>query len=150
MSPQTPGGELPPILVAEDDPSARTLIVRFLERLYLVNPIVHAGDGDEAVTILEKADPPPAVALLDVRMPGRSGLEVLRWIRGDERLRDLPVILLTASAEADEVHEAHELGATSYLVKPVGYDALGEVLRSLRLPWAFRPDAPDGLSGAAR
>lgn len=129
---------LPPILVAEDDPSARALISAFLDRLLLANPVVHAGDGDEAVAALEDLDPPPILTLLDVRMPRRSGLDVLRWIRDRHGLADLPVILLTGFAEAEQVDEAHRLGATSYLVKPVGYEALGEVLRSLRIPWAFQ------------
>lgn len=140
------GGTLPPIVVADDDAQARRLIAAFLQRLRVANPVAVAESGPEAVALLETLDPPPALALLDIRMPGSTGLDVLRWVRAQDRLRRLPVILLTGAAEIDEVNEAHELGVSSYLVKPVGYEALGEVLRSLELPWAFQ-DA--GVRGGA-
>lgn len=134
--------DLPPVLVAEDDPAARSLIQGFLKHLLLENPVVAAADGDEAVALLEHLAPPPVLAVLDVRMPGRSGLDVLRWVREQPRLVSLPVILLTGAADKDDVSEAHQLGVGSYLVKPVAYEALGGVLRELELPWSLH--LPDG------
>lgn len=144
MGAPTQHSDLPPVLVAEDDALACSLIQEFLKRLRLQNPVVAATDGDEAVGFLERLDPPPVLAVLDVRMPGRSGIEVLRWVREQPRLRSLPVILLTGAAEKEEVSEAHRLGVGSYLVKPVAYEALGEVLRDLGLPWSLHsPDPPE-------
>ncbi len=142
--PNSPGSfAIPSVLVAEDDPTSLTLIVRLLGRLGLRNPLVGVADGDEAVDRLARLDPRPVVALLDVKMPGRSGLEVLRWIREQPRLADLEVVLLTGVVEAAEIDEAHRLGAASYLVKPVGYQALGDVLGDLGLPWTLHhPDVP--------
>lgn len=138
---------VPSILVAEDDPASLALIVRFLERLGLRNPVVGVTDGDEAVDRLARMDPPPVVTLLDIAMPGRCGIEVLAWVRAQPRLADLTVVLLTGVVDAAEVDEAHRLGAASYLVKPVGYQALGDVLANLGLPWSLHH--PDVLSSAA-
>lgn len=129
----------PPILVAEDDESAVELIARFLQAMWLVNPIVAVGRGDDAIRALEDAEPPPALALLDIHMPGASGLEVLRWMRNRPAYQNLPVIILTGSADLCAVNESHGLGVVHFLVKPVGFDALDDVLRRVELPWALLP-----------
>lgn len=131
------------VVVIDDDELARVLVARYLAKLGLRNPVVQAADGDEGVRLLSDERLRPVLVLLDIRMPGRSGLEVLRWIRSTPRLDGTPVIMLTGSAELDEVDEAYELGLSSYLVKPVGFAALADVLRQADLPWAILPcDGP--------
>lgn len=144
-----PGAEAhrapPPILVADDDPSAVALIVRYLEAMGLVNPVVSAMRGDQAIRVLDDAAFSPAFVVLDIQMPGASGLEILRWLRSREEYLALPVLILTGSSDLDVVDQAYDLGAVHYLVKPVGFDALDDVLHRLRLPWAvFGPDVGAG------
>lgn len=135
---------LAPVLVVEDDPVAATLIHRHLEHLGLANPIRVVGDGDEAVAWLaggatDGATEVPALILLDHHLPGRSGLEVLRWAHAQPALRSVPVLMLTGESDVAGISEAHSLGARSYLVKPVGFDALGDVVRGLEVRWAILP-----------
>lgn len=127
------------VVVADDDEMARDLVVRYFAKLKLANRVVHACDGEHAVRVLSDEGLRPALVLLDLEMPGRSGLDVLRWVRGEHRLAEVPVVMLTASAELDEVDEAYALGISSYLVKPVGFAALQDVVRQLGLPWALVP-----------
>lgn len=127
------------VVVIDDDAMARELVVRYFGKLQLRNRVVQASDGDSGAQVLADESLLPMLVLLDIEMPGRSGLELLRSMRGDPRLVDVPVVMLSGSAELTEVDEAYELGISSYLVKPVGYAALLDVLRSLDSPWAFVP-----------
>lgn len=133
-----------PVLVVDDDPVAVELICRFLAKLRLANPVVGLSTGDRAVAHLTGVlsgttiGALPALVLLDHTMPGRSGLEVLRWIKGQPGLATVPVVMLTGASEVDDINEAYDLGVASYLVKPVGFEALGDVLRSLEAPWTIR------------
>lgn len=131
------GGRVPgpSVVVADDDQSARVLIGNYLAKMQLCNPVRLAEDGHRAIEVLESEEDVPALVLLDVKMPGRSGLEVLAWIREDPRLAAVPVVMLTGSSELDEVDQAHALGISSYLVKPVGFAAMQEVLARLEIPW---------------
>lgn len=140
-----------PVLVADDDPSSVALIRRFFEAMGLVNPIEVVTRGDDAIEYLTNTAQRPAAVLLDMQMPGASGLEVLRWIRQRDHYAELPVLVLTGSADIDVVNETYALGAVHYLVKPVGFDALGDVMRRLELPWALltRDLAPE-IRTAAR
>jgi len=143
---------LPPILVADDDVATVTFLSRFLTRLGLANPVVTVTDGTEARARLEhlaSIGEPPAVVLLDVHMPGASGLEILEWMRGHPVHAGVAVVMLTGSAELDEVNRAYDLGIASYLVKPVGFDALADVLRALDRPWAIldHRSSQDGGAG---
>ena len=129
-----------PILIADDDPTARLLIDRYLQACGLVNPRIHLEDGAAAVTDLKRraelgGEDVPALLLLDGQMPVRSGLEVLRWIADEPGLAGLPVIVLSGQSGAAEVNNAYALGARSVLVKPVGFEAVCEVIRDLALPW---------------
>jgi CheY-like chemotaxis protein len=132
-----------PILVAEDNVDARVMFARLLSKAGVVNPIAFAEDGQAAIDYLDAVvqgeRPEPVVVLLDLHMPRKTGLDVLRWIRSEGALPTTPVVILTGSAEMDDVRECHNLGAASYLVKPVGFAALSDVLRSLELRWALLP-----------
>jgi CheY-like chemotaxis protein len=129
-------------LVVEDDAVSAAVITQHLVALGLANPVHNARDGDEAVAWLSKnlAEPTgtvPALVLLDRHLPGRDGLDVLRWMHGEPRLRPVPVLILTAGSDVDAISEAYSFGARSYLVKPIGFEALGEVVRGLDFRWAI-------------
>ncbi|MGH3443316.1 MAG: response regulator [Nitriliruptorales bacterium] len=140
-----------PILVVEDEPQHATLIRAALDTSHVVNPVVVASDGDEAIAYLsgdgEYVDrtrhPLPALVLLDLHLPRVSGLDVLGWMKTQPEVRRLPVIMLTASQDDDDIRAAYDLGANSYLVKPVGFDALLDVVKGLSLYWLVlnRPPA---------
>jgi len=135
---------LSPILVIEDDRVSAAVIKQHLVTLGLANPVRIAGDGDAAVSWLSQspAEPNtnvPALILLDRELPGRSGLDVLRWLQSEPTLRRVPVVILTGSSDVDGISEAYALGVRSYLVKPIGFGALGEVVRGLDLRWAILP-----------
>lgn len=131
------------LLVVEDEPEDRFLITRALDKARIANPVQTASDGDEAVAYLSgegkfadrDAHPLPILVLLDLKLPRRSGLEVLAWIRGNAALRRLPVVVLTSSADKGDVGRAYDGGANSYLVKPVEFEALHRMIETLGLYW---------------
>ena len=130
-----------PVLVADADPDARRQVTERLARLGLANPVVELADGDLAIAELQRRAAGrsclPALVVLDRRMPGSSGLEVVRWMRRNPCMADVPVVILSADDEADDVREAYALGVRSYLVKPVGFDALEAVIRGMGRPWVL-------------
>jgi CheY-like chemotaxis protein len=136
----------PPVLLAEDDESHVHLVRRFVAKGGLVNPIHAVRDGAEAVAYLNGdgryADrteyPLPAVVITDLNLAGTGGLEVLRAVRSDEELKDTPVVVMSGSIEDKDIEAVHRLGASAYLVKPVAFEALLDVIRRLGLPWALQ------------
>jgi CheY-like chemotaxis protein len=131
---------LPPVFLVDDDGVAQALVAHHLDVLGLANPRLTFSDGTEVVaacTALGTDDPLPALVLLDGQMPRMGGLELLAWLRGHPRFAEVPVVLLTSESAADSVTTAYGLGISGYLVKPVGFEALGQVLRALDLPWAL-------------
>lgn len=141
----------PPILLVEDDPNDVLLIRRAFTKARLANPVQSVEDGDQAVSYLAGAGPYadrqsyplPVVVLLDLKLPRRSGLDVLAWLRQQEGLRRLPVVVLTSSRESADVNRAYDLGANSYLVKPVTFDALLELVQTLQLYWLMLNEKPE-------
>ena len=139
------------ILIVEDNPTDVMLIRRALARLKIANPVQVVADGDRAVDYLSGHDdyadrmqfPLPALILLDLKLPRRSGLEVLEWLRRQEGLRRVPVIMLTSSRQSDDVNRAYDLGANSYLVKPVEFDGLQEMLGTINTYWIDWNEKPD-------
>ena len=135
--------QLHPILLVEDSPDDQLLIRRAFRKAHLLNPLNVAEDGDEAVAYLARtagyadraAHPLPSIVLLDLKLPRRSGLEVLAWVRAQPLLRRTPVVVLTSSREDADVARAYELGANSYLVKPVAFDGLLEMVKTLGVYW---------------
>jgi CheY-like chemotaxis protein len=144
-----PGSQV--ILVVEDDSNDVVLIQRAFAKARILNPLQTVGNGDDAVAYLagegEFADrqrhPFPVLVLLDLKLPRRTGLEVLGWIRSQAGLKRLPVVVLTSSKEARDVNRAYDLGANSYLVKPVGFDSLLELVKSLEVYWLILNQKPD-------
>ncbi len=131
------------ILLVEDNASDEELTLRALKKSNVLNPIVVARDGAEALDYLfargayaNRSDSTlPQVILLDLKLPKVDGLEVLRQLRGDDRTRLLPVVVLTSSLEERDLLESYSLGANSYVQKPVDFTQFSEAVRQLGLFW---------------
>ncbi len=129
------------ILAVEDDPGDVFMLERAVKRAGIANPLVVVRDGEAAVEYLagngiyadREKYPLPTVMLLDLKLPRRSGLEVLAWLRDQPGLKRLRVVVLTSSRESPDVNRAYELGVSSYLVKPVDMASLVERLAALNL-----------------
>jgi len=131
------------LMVVEDDTGEVLLIQRAFEKARVVSPVQIVGDGDEAVAYLsgqgKYADrqvyPLPSLLILDLKLPRRSGFEVLQWLRAQPGLKRLPVVVLTASALISDINRAYDLGANSYLVKPVRLEELKSMVELIYLYW---------------
>jgi two-component system response regulator len=134
-----------PILLVEDNPDDERLTRRALRRGNLANPVVVARNGEEALQQVFGPSPLPCVVLLDLKLPKVDGLEVLRQIRGSDRTRLLPVVVLTSSSEDRDIIESYSLGANSYVRKPVNIDEFTEAVRQLGLYWALINELPPTL-----
>lgn len=127
---------LRPILLVEDNPDDEKLTIRALRRGNIVNEILVAHNGEEALTMVLNAHPLPSVVLLDLKLPKVDGLEVLRQIRANAHTHLLPVVMLTSSSEERDIIDSYNLGANSYVRKPVEIDKFMEAVRQLGLYWA--------------
>ena len=132
-------GEGVTILMAEDDDGHAKLVQERFESVGVSNPVLRFRDGQEAWAFLSgKAGPglesgKAYLLLLDIRMPGLDGIEVLRRIKRDNRLKSIPVIMLTTTDDPKEVSVCYELGCNNYLVKPVEFEKFAEVVKRLGL-----------------
>jgi two-component system response regulator len=139
------------ILLVEDRPDDVELTLRAFARSNVANEIVVARDGEEAIDYLfamgthAGRDPNlmPSVVLLDLKLPKVDGLEVLRRMRNDERTRRLPVVVLTSSNEEQDVARSYDLGANSYVRKPVDFAEFIEAARQLGLYWLLLNEPPE-------
>jgi two-component system response regulator len=138
------------ILLVEDNPSDVGLTQRALTRSHLANELVVTEDGQEALDYLfgsgkyadRDASELPALVLLDLKLPRVDGLEVLRRIRADERSRRLPVVIMTTSKEEQDVAQSYDLGANSYIRKPVDFKQFIESVEHLGLYWLVLNEPP--------
>lgn len=136
------------ILIVEDDWRDAELMVRALKKKNLANALRVVGDGAEALTVLFAESPDgtpranPKVILLDLKLPKVSGLEVLQRIKSDHRTRYIPVVVVTSSREDPDIHAAYALGASSYVVKPVGFDDFVTAMGDLGLYWLLVNEPP--------
>jgi CheY-like chemotaxis protein len=134
---------LPPILLVEDNADDVYFMERALKGVDIRHPLHVATSGFEAIEYLSGegrfadrlAFPLPALVLLDLKLPGKGGHEVLEWIRRRPELRPIVVIVMTTSRERSDVQRAYELGANAYLVKPTGAPALLEQVKTLKTFW---------------
>lgn len=136
---------VPPILLVEDNPVDVDLTLRAFASRKFSNTVHVARDGEEALAWLarwEAGEPVPAVILLDLKMPRVSGLEVLRALKLHPLFRAIPVVVLTSSSEDADVCTAYELGANSYIVKPVNFDKFMEVAAQIELYWCVLNKVP--------
>jgi FOG: CheY-like receiver len=132
------------ILVVEDDPNDVLLIQRAFQKAGLKNELRTVRDGAEAIAYL-KGDaqyarrdqfPLPFMILLDLKMPGTDGFEVLQWVRNAPHVRRSLVVVLTSSNQQVDVDKAYELGANSYLVKPVEFDQMVHLIQRFEVYWS--------------
>jgi CheY-like chemotaxis protein len=139
-----------PILVVEDDPNDVVLLRRAFQKSKLLNPVTFLPDGQLARDYLagdgayadRSQHPIPVLLLLDLKLPRMSGLELLSWLRDQPVLNRLLVVVLTSSRESSDLDRAYELGANSYLVKPVAFEALLELVQAIGLYWLVLNEAP--------
>ena len=127
-----------PILLVEDNPMDVDLTIRAFKRRHVTNPVEVARDGEEALAWIprwEAGEPHPAIVLLDLKLPKVDGMEVLRRFKTHPLVRTIPVVVLTTSAEDADVQTAYRLGANSYIVKPVDFQAFVEVAAHIDLYW---------------
>ena len=127
-----------PILLIEDNPMDVDLTLRAFERRRLSNPVEVARDGEEALAYIDRweaGEPSPLVILLDLKLPKVDGLEVLRHLKSHQAFRTIPVVVLTSSKEDRDVETAYELGANSYIVKPVDFDKFAKVVAEIEIYW---------------
>lgn len=138
------------ILLVEDNPDDEALTLRALRKNNIANEVVVARDGVEALDYLfgtgawagRAAGAMPQVVLLDLKLPRLDGLEVLRRLRGDERTKLLPVVILTSSNEEEDRIAGYTLGANSYVRKPVDFSQFAEAVRQLGLYWLLLNEPP--------
>jgi CheY-like chemotaxis protein len=143
--------ELKRILLVEDDPRDIELILEALGDYNLANEVIVANDGEEALDYLycrgnfkARHGDNPAVVLLDLKLPKVSGMEVLRQIRSEDKLRMIPVVILTSSREDKDWIESYKLGVNAYVVKPVDFHAFVEAVKDLGAFWAVVNEPPPG------
>ncbi|MBB3210169.1 CheY-like chemotaxis protein [Rhodopirellula rubra] len=140
-----------PILIVEDLVADARLIARSMKKAKIANPIVVVTDGEQAIEYLEgtgiytdrKQHPLPVLVLLDLKLPKRDGFDVLKWVRQQDGLKRLPIVVLTSSARSPDVNRAYDLGANSYLVKPVEGESLVEMFRQLDVYWMVMNQLPE-------
>jgi len=138
------------ILLIEDNPDDELLAVRALRKNKIMNKVVVARDGAEALDYLFGTGPyegrdmseMPQVILLDLKLPKVDGLEVLKRLRNDERTKVIPVVVLTSSKEERDLTDSYQLGANSYIHKPVDFAQFTEAVRQLGLYWLVLNESP--------
>jgi CheY-like chemotaxis protein len=139
------------ILMVEDDPKDVELTLTALQEYNLANEVVVTRDGEEALDYLycrgnftTRTNDNPAVLLLDLKMPKVDGLDVLKQIKSDEKLKMIPVVVLTSSREERDMVASYRLGVNAYVVKPVDFHEFVNAIKELGVFWAVINEAPPG------
>lgn len=135
--------ELSTVLLVEDDPDDAELIAHAFRKAGIGNPMIVVDDGEKAMDYFHgrsayadrRRFPIPSLILLDLKLPRRSGFEILEAVRANEPTRRIPVVVLTSSNQEHDIRRAYDAGANSYLVKPIGRDALLTMVRSIDAFW---------------
>jgi two-component system response regulator len=138
------------ILLVEDNDSDAELTLRALKKYHLSNKIIRMADGQEALDYLFQPKATgetelranPKLILLDLKLPGVSGLEVLQAVKSDPRTRCIPVVVLTSSTEEEDIIKTYQLGVNSFISKPVEFDDFMETVKNLGLYWLLLNKAP--------
>lgn len=138
-------------LMAEDNQHDAELTIRELKRHNMANRLVHVKDGEEALDFIygrgvyaERGEQIslPRLVLLDIQMPKVNGIEVLEQLKSDPETRTIPVVMLTSSRESPDMKRCYELGANSYIVKPVNFEGFSEAIRQLGFYWLLLNQPP--------
>lgn len=132
------------ILLVEDNPSDAELAIRGLKKNNITNNLFHVRNGRDALDFIFATGQyagtrdiafPPKLILLDIQMPKLNGMEVLREIKTDPRTRAIPVVMLTSSNESPDIKKCYDLGANSYIVKPVNFESFADAIKNLGFYW---------------
>jgi CheY-like chemotaxis protein len=138
------------IILVEDNDFDAELTLRALKQYHLANQIIRFDDGQDALDFLlpskhsaeaEKWNKPKLI-LLDIKLPGISGLEILQEIKKDARTKSIPVVILTSSTQEEDIIKSYELGVNSFISKPVEFDSFMEAMKNLGLYWMLLNKAP--------
>ena len=147
--------ELHSILLAEDNPNDVELTLAAFSEHNLANEVFVVSDGEEALDYLfrrgrfkDRPNGNPAVILLDLTMPKVDGLEVLRTIKQDEKLKNIPVVMLTSSREEPDLVRSYQFGVNAYVVKPVGFQSFMDAVKQIGVFWAIFNEPPPGSQPA--
>jgi CheY-like chemotaxis protein len=135
--------ELAPILVAEDEDADVIFLQHACDTLKILNPLVVLKDGDEVVSYLQRKapfenraeHPPPALLLLDLKMPRMTGFDVLEWLQKNPQFKTFPIVVLTSSDQERDREKAMSLGAAGFCVKPGGIQKLTDLVREIHGRW---------------
>jgi two-component system response regulator len=138
------------LLLVEDNKSDAMLTIRALKKNNFANNLIHLIDGAEALDFLfckgayldRNIEDKPKVIFLDLKMPKVSGLEVLRFIKADDRTKLIPVVMMTSSKEEKDIIESHHLGVNSYVVKPVDFENFSKTVIDLGFYWLVVNNSP--------
>ena len=136
-----------PILLVEDNEMDIDLTLQAFAEYAIANPIKVCRDGEEALAYIDQhasADEArlPILVLLDLRLPKADGLEVLHYARQQAVWRQLPIVIMTTSRENRDIDTAYQLGANSYIIKPVDFEAFSEVVKSIKMYWLLTNQPP--------
>ena len=150
-----PPGKLMTILIADDDSDDCLLVKRALKQSRLYNELRFVGDGEELLDYLYQRGayaepgtaPRPGLILLDLNMPRKSGREALAEIKADPQLRTIPVVVLTTSSADEEIYRSYQLGANSFITKPVTFAAMAEVMQAVTSYWFMIVELPPDTIG---
>jgi CheY-like chemotaxis protein len=131
------------IVLIEDNHFEAELAIKALERNNLANKVLHIDDGEEAMEFIfsdgkykdRKSMPPPKLILLDLKLPKVDGLQILKAIKANPETKPIPVVILTSSQEEKDIVESYQLGANSYLVKPVNFESFAKAITDLGFYW---------------
>jgi CheY-like chemotaxis protein len=141
--------ELKTILIVEDNPQDVELTIEALSDYNLANNVVAVSDGVEAMDYLwykgkyvDRVKENPAVILLDIKMPKMDGIEVLASIKSDNKLKTIPVVMLTSSREEPDLKKCYELGVNAYVVKPVNFGDFLDAVKQIGVFWALLNEHP--------
>lgn len=140
-----------PILLVEDNDSDAILIKRALKQLNTPNPLVIFQDGEQAINYFKNAPEIkaemeyalPILIILDLKLPKKSGFEVLQYIKNTNVIKRIPVIILTSSSEYTEINKAYDFGANSYIKKPVAFEDLIYIMKILSIYWLKLNSQPE-------
>lgn len=140
------------VLLVEDNAIDAELTIRSLKKYNMANNLVHVKNGKEAVDFIfgtgkyageRDISHPPKVVLLDIQMPKMNGIEVLEKIKADPRTRSMPVVILTSSKEHPDIQKCYDLGANSYIVKPVNFEGFADAIKNLGFYWLLMNQPPE-------
>jgi CheY-like chemotaxis protein len=139
------------ILVGEDDENHVLLLKRAFKQSCCLNPVFYLEDGDQVIAYLEGRGkfsnrvefPLPSLLLLDLKMPNKNGFEVLAWIRGHPTLSVLPVVVLSGSGETSDIKRAYQLGANTFLTKPVDVRDFVQMCAAIKGYWLWLSQVPE-------